>query len=243
MSLDGFLTFIGLMIATYAILSPISRLRLRLNTYRQLVLGLVAATLVGFLQFYYELRSIAPDALSPLFMFEDFGEQTSGFSNERAAFLVVVAWLLLALLLHANAKPRAIGLGALKTLTERLHDEGRYLELVELVGPYLVTIRRAVEKKLFGQRLHHCILDTHLRATNPFFLLQNDDRILLPKWMAKRIKPFASIIPARRKAYHHALEVEDLVLNSDGVRKLLVPPCVSVVVRRSTFPLFLRWAG
>ena len=169
MSLDGFLTFIGLMIATYAILSPISRLRLRLNTYRQLVLGLVAATLVGFLQFYYELRSIAPDALSPLFMFEDFGEQTSGFSNERAAFLVVVAWLLLALLLHANAKPRAIGLGALKTLTERLHDEGRYLELVELVGPYLVTIRRAVEKKLFGQRLHHCILDTHLRATNPFF--------------------------------------------------------------------------
>ncbi|WP_324752545.1 hypothetical protein [Roseovarius sp. Pro17] len=222
MSLDGFLTFIGLMIATYAILSPISRLRLRLNMYRQLVLGTVAVILVGFLEFYFELKSIAPDGLSPVFSFVEFQEQTPGFSNEQAAFLVVVAWLVLALLLHARAKPRAISLGNLKTLSERLHDEGRYLELVELAGPYLETIRRAVEKILLGQRLHHWILDTHLKATNPFFAIHNDDKLPLPKWVARRIRPLASLVPARRKAYHAALEVEDLVLQSDGVRQLLV---------------------
>lgn len=222
MSLDGFLTFIGLMIATYAILSPISRLRLRLNMYRQLVLGAVAVILVGFLEFYFELKSIAPDGLGPAFTFVEFQEQTPGFSNEEAAFLVVVAWLVLALLLHARAKPRAISLGNLKTLSERLHDEGRYLELVELVGPYLETMRRAVEKNLFGQRFHHWILDTHLEATNPFFAMQNGDKPLVPKWVAKRIKPLASLIPARRKAHHAALEVEDLILQSDGVRQLLV---------------------
>lgn len=222
MSLDGFLTFIGLMIATYAILSPISRLRLRLNIYRQLALGAVAVILVGFLEFYFELKSIAPDGLSPVFTFVGLQEQTRGFSNEEAAFLVVVAWMVLALLLHARAKPRAISLGNLKTLSERLHDEGRYLELVELVGPYLETIRRAAEKSLFVQRFHHWILDTHLKATNPFYAMHNDEKSLLPKWLAKRIKPLASLVPARRKAYHAALEVEDLILQSDGVRQLLV---------------------
>lgn len=48
MSLDGFLTFTGLMIATYAILNPISRLRLRLSLYRQIILATVAFLLVGF---------------------------------------------------------------------------------------------------------------------------------------------------------------------------------------------------
>lgn len=222
MSLDGFLTFIGLMIATYAILSPISRLRLRLNMYRQLLLGTVAVTLVGFLEFFFELKSIAPNSLSWVFTQFGFQESSEGFSNQEAAFLVVVTWLVLALLLHANAKPRAISLSNLKTLSERLHDEGRYLELVELVGPYLETIRCASEKRLLGQRFHHWILDTHQKTTNPFLAVLDDDKPPFPKWVARRIKPLASLVPARRKAHHAALEIEDLILQSEGVRKLLV---------------------
>ncbi len=222
MSLDGFLTFIGLMIATYAILSPISRLRLRLNMYRQLVLGAVAVTFVGFLEFFFELKSIAPNSLSWVFTYFGFQEQSTGFSNQEAAFLVVVAWLISALLLHASAKPRAISLANLKTLSERLHDEGRYLELVELVGPYLETIRRAAEKRLLGQHFHHWILDTHQKATNPFLAILNDDKLPLPKWLARRIKPLASLVPARRKARHAAVEIEDLMLQSESVRQLLV---------------------
>lgn len=222
MSLDGFLTFTGLMIATYAILSPVSRLRLRLNMYRQMVLGAVAVILVGFLQFYFELKSIAPTSLSWVFTYFGFQEQSLGFSNQEAAFLVVIFWLAAALLLHASAKPRAISLANLKTLSERLHDEGRYLELVELVGPYLETIRCAVEKRLFGQRFHHWILDTHQKATNPFLAILNDDKPPFPKWLARWIKPLASLVPARRRAHHAALEIEDLILQSDGVRQLLV---------------------
>ncbi|MGB7323801.1 MAG: hypothetical protein WBD31_02945, partial [Rubripirellula sp.] len=222
MSLDGFLTFIGLMIATYAILSPISRLRLRLNMYRQLLLGTVAVTFVGFLEFFFELKSIAPNSLSWVFKYFGFQENSVGFSNQEAAFLIVVAWLVLALLLHANAKPRAISLTNLKALSERLHDEGRHLELVELVSPYLETIKFAVEKKLLGQRFHHWILDTHQKATNPFLFALNEDKSPLPQYVARRIKPLASLIPARRKAHHAASEIEDLLLQSEGVRQLLV---------------------
>ena len=143
MSLDGFLTFIGLMIATYAILSPVSRLKLRLKMYRQLVLGAVAITLVGFFEFYFELKSIAPDSIISIFSYIVFNEQASRLSNQEVAFLVVIIWVLLAAFLHARAKPRASSLGTLKTLSERLHDEGRYLELVELVLPLLGNNKRS----------------------------------------------------------------------------------------------------
>jgi len=200
MSLDGFLTFIGLMIATYAILSPVSRLRLWLNMRRQLVLGVVAIVLVGFLEFYFELRSIAPDSLSQFFSYVEFKEQTDGLSNQEAAFLVVIAWLVLAFLFHILAKPRALSLRYLVTLCERLRDEDRYFELVDLVEPYLKIIRRAVEERPFGQRFHHRI----------------------PDWIACRIKPMASLVPTRRKAHRAASEIEDLILQSDGVRQVLV---------------------
>ena len=236
MSLDGFLTFIGLMIATYAILSPVSRLKLRLKMYRQLVLSAVAITLVGFFEFYFELKSIAPDSISGIFFYVVFNEQASRLSNQEAAFLVVIIWLLLAVFLHARAKPRAISLGTLKTLSERLHDEGRYLELVELVYPYLGTIREAVEKRLFNQRFHHRILDIHSRATNPLFAILNDDKPLVLKWLACRIKPLASLVPARSKAHDAAIAIDDLILQSDEIRNLLVrlkPEFAMILMDRS----------
>ncbi|WP_421704509.1 hypothetical protein [Aliiroseovarius sp.] len=222
MSLDGFLTFMGLMIATYAILSPVSRLRLRLNMFRQLALGTVAITLVAFFEFFFELEALASGNFDQVFSYFDFSRQPAGFSNQEAAFLVVIVWMLLALLLHVRAKPRAISLGNLKTLSERLYDEGRYLELVELVAPYLGTIRKAVEKGLFSQRLHHRMLDMHLKATNPFFGIHDEGNPLVPKCLASRMRPLARLVPARRKAHQSAQEIDDLILQSDGVRKLLV---------------------
>ena len=236
MSLDGFLTFIGLMIATYAILSPVSRLKLRLKMYRQLVLGAVAITLVGFFEFYFELKSIAPDSIISIFSYIVCNEQASRLSNQEAAFLVVIIWVLLAAFLHARAKPRASSLGTLKTLSERLHDEGRYLELVELVYPYLETIREAVEKRLFSQRFHHRILDIHFRATNPLLAIHGDDKSLVSNWLACRIKPLASLIPARSKAHDAAIEIDDLILQSDEIRNLLVrlkPEFAMILMDRS----------
>lgn len=222
MSLDGFLTFTGLMIATYAILSPVSRLRLRLNLYRQLALALVAVLLVGFFEFYFELKSVAPSSLDAIFKYVNFEQNTDGFTHQEAAFLVVVAWLVLAALLHLVARPRAIGLRTLMVLSERLHDEGRYLELVELVGPYLETIKRSTERDLFGQRLHHRILDIHLKATNPFASFGVTAKSHVPKAVARRIRPLASLIPSRKRAHDAASGIEGLILKSDGIRHLLL---------------------
>lgn len=222
MSLDGFLTFTGLMIATYAILSPVSRLRLRLNLYRQLALALVAVLLVGYFEFYFELQSIAPASLDAIFKYVNFEQNTDGFTHQEAAFLVVVAWLMLAALLHLVARPRAIGLRTLLELSERLHDEGRYLELVELVDPYLDTIKRSTERRLFGQRLHHQILDIHLKATNSFANFAATTKSRVPKVVARHIRPVASLIPSRHNAHEAASGIEDLILKSDGIRHLLL---------------------
>ncbi|MEP3299365.1 MAG: hypothetical protein ABJO27_23285 [Pseudoruegeria sp.] len=222
MSLDGFLTFTGLMIATYAILSPVSRLRLRLNLYRQLVLAVLAVLLVGFFEFYFELKSVAPSSLDTIFKYVNFEQNTDGFTHQEAAFLVVVAWLMLAALLHSVARPRAIGLRTLMVLSERLHDEGRYLELVELVGPYLETIKRSTERRLFGQRLHHQILDIYLKATNPFSSFGVTTKSYIPKAFARHIRPLALLIPSRHRAYEAASSIEGMILKSDGIRHLLL---------------------
>ena len=144
MSLDGFLTFTGLMIATYAVLNPISRLRLKLQFIRQFILTLFFLFVILFFEFYYELKSLFSDAPSWFFDFFPFNPENLGLTNNEAAFLTVLVWMPLAVGLHSFSKPRATSLATLAKLVERLHDEGRYLELIELVSPYLPLIKRAL---------------------------------------------------------------------------------------------------
>lgn len=222
MSLDGFLTFTGLMIATFAILSPIGRLRLRLNLYRQIALGAVAIVLIGFFEFYFELRSIIPTKFDFLFKYVGFDKHTETLTHQEVAFLVVIAWMILALVMYGMAKPRAISLKTLSTLSEHLHDEGRYLELVKLVSPYLEVIKLATDKHPFNQPLYHRTLDTHQRAPSSILSLADTKKSRISKFVARRILPLASPIPSGHRAYQAASDIEDLLLKSDGIRQLLL---------------------
>lgn len=51
MTLDGLLTFLGLMVAAYAALPPLGKLRLRLELPGQACLGIIALVLALGLQF------------------------------------------------------------------------------------------------------------------------------------------------------------------------------------------------
>ena len=212
MTIDGLLTFIGLMIATYAILSPVNRLRLRLQMPWLLTVGTALAIIcVVFLQFYSEFKFIAPSMLDQILSY---------VSPEKTAFLVVVAWLIGVFLLHIIAIPRASSLGTLKTLSERLHDQGRYLELIELVDPYLGIIECVAEERLRTQRLHNWIKERLRTQRLHNWMRDGKEKSPGPGWNS--INLLASLVPARRKAHRAALEIEDLFLQSVGILQLLL---------------------
>lgn len=222
MSLDGFLTFIGLMIATYAILNPISRLRLHLQLSRQIFVAVCFLVAILFLEFFYELRTLSSGSPSWLFEFFSFGEENSVLTNNEAAFLAVLIWMPIAYIVQVVSKPRAANLGPLASLVERLHDEGKYLELIELVSPYMAIIKQADEKTLAIQRTHEWILHKHLIATNPFAAASETKPALLPNWIAKRIKPLAGLVPSRKGATNNARKILGIVTESDALRALLL---------------------
>jgi hypothetical protein len=100
------------MIAAYAVLSPTSRLRLRLTLFRQIVLGAVA---VSFLFFFYFFDLARAKLGVESWLIRQFGFSRAGriFTQRDAAFIVVFLWVPFAVLLKRLAKPNPLGLRTL----------------------------------------------------------------------------------------------------------------------------------
>lgn len=147
MSLDGFLTFFGLLIAGYAVLDPISRLKLRLNAPLQLLLVCVAMFIIIPVQFILPLMNVLPEQQALWIAELGFGQPSDLLTNSHIAFFVTLSWAVCAWLAFRFSRPRAGKLGRLLVLVERLHDEGRILELLELVQPYLGSLKECMEQK------------------------------------------------------------------------------------------------
>lgn len=114
---------------TYAALPPLGKLRLREELPGQVCLGVVALFLALGLQFYFELKVLAPAALQPMLDAFPFDQDAEApFTNQDASFLVVAFWAVLATIAHLRSRPSAAKLPPLKSVVERLHDENRHLE-------------------------------------------------------------------------------------------------------------------
>lgn len=220
MSLDGFLTFLGLMIATYAILNPISRLRLRLHAFRQYFLAATALILCAYFEFYFEIRSIFPETITRYTSPISF-EKTSELTNNEAAFLVVAAWIALSTLLHITARPTALSLKPLLTLCERLRDEGRYLAIVNLSEPYMPVLKRAHNKQLPLQNLHHRLRNYYLQSILPISF-EGDEKTKSRERLAKLSKLAAILVPERKSTENAANNILRILYESDGIRQVLV---------------------
>ena len=62
MTLDGFLTFLTLAVAIYAISSPVAKLHMRLGFSIQIPVALLAIALVLYLEFFQVLGRAVPAA-------------------------------------------------------------------------------------------------------------------------------------------------------------------------------------
>ena len=107
-------------------------------------------------------------------------------------------------------------------LVDGLHDEGRYLEIADLLAPYLPTIKSAIDGNLPLQRQRKWIIDEHTLAVDPDHTLFAHRSPVLPQWIGRRVRPLASLLPSRRAASKSAEELLDIITQSDGLREALV---------------------
>jgi hypothetical protein len=150
MTPDGFLTFLALMVAVYAVATPVARLRVQLDVrWLQKVAALCAFGLVLYFLFFDAWKRPCPPALGGVCEWITFSADGS-FAPAQAAFLVVLVWVPTAWLIHGLSKRSPSSLSVLSTLVDDLLYETRYAELLALVEPHLPLIDKAVGTRGLG---------------------------------------------------------------------------------------------
>ncbi|WP_424981896.1 hypothetical protein [Maritalea sp. S77] len=153
MTLDGFLGFIALFVAFYAILPPVTRLRVQLHLKYQIPLAFLAILLVLYFEFFYVLGQpcyVNEPEICDLISFKKGGN----FTPQQAAFLVAFCWMLLAIVLNNILKPGSNSISAIGKITQELLLTQRFAELLHFMGPNLKLIERTANRELSIQKLH-----------------------------------------------------------------------------------------
>ena len=128
MTLDGFLSFLALFIAFYAIVSPVTRLRAQLHLAVQIPLALLAVSLVLYFEFFSLLgqpcRLPNARACARLVFPKD-----GNFAPPQAAFLVVFVWMILAWGLNFLLKPGPRSLATIGKIVQTLLYEHELINI------------------------------------------------------------------------------------------------------------------
>lgn len=143
MSLDGFLTFFGLLVAGFALLGPITRLKIQLDAPFQWSIGVLAFFAIMAFEFIQPIIGVLPESNALWVVELEFGQPTDLLTNSHIAFFIAVTWVIATTSLYKFSRPSTRKLKRLLPLVERLQDENRALELVTLVEPYLPALERS----------------------------------------------------------------------------------------------------
>jgi hypothetical protein len=210
MTLDGFLTFLALIIAAYNVASSVTRLRLKLHFIWLGIISVIGFLLVLYFEFFSLLGHPCPEAFGGYCRFLTITSATP-VNTGQAAFAVVIVWLLLAWIPFKRSKlpPRALPI--LARLVSELAYERRYADLVELIDPHLLlTLDRAAQRQLTWATLHDRLLALDHRRIGFFNqLLDSPIEISTADLSLRRrvelaagiiVSKLASIVPSQRRA-------------------------------------------
>lgn len=198
MTLDGFLTFLTLIIAAYAIVPGVTRLRLRLHIPAPLVVSMAGFCLVVYFEFFSLLALPCPKTIGAACRFLTIRSE-GPINPGQAAFLVVMAWLLLAWLGFSRTKISSRALPTLSNLASELAYEGRYAELVKLIEPHVELLERAATGKLTLPALRERLIE--LNPSNlPMHKLVERIDAGLPRFADRSIWYRAAALAASRLA-------------------------------------------
>lgn len=134
MSLDGFLTFLGLLAASLAVMSPVARLQLRMAAVRLVVFSILLFGFILYLEFFDLVGLTCPDLMSGVCPVVD---KAGPVTPQQAAFLAVITWL--AVLAHAWLRPKLNlrTLPTLRRLVDRLVETRSHSDLIDLLEHHL----------------------------------------------------------------------------------------------------------
>jgi hypothetical protein len=218
MTLDGFLTFLTLIIAVYAIMPSVARLRLRLHVAMPALISIIGFGFVIYFEYFSLFGQPCPKAFGDLCRFLRITPD-SPINPGQAAFAALMTWLLLAWAAfeRVNLSPHA--LPTLSKLVSELAYKKHYAELVELIEPHLVLLDRAATRALTWGRLHDRLwaldpqhLPIHSRI-EPFFA----ERSVANRALALAGSKLSYLIPPQRGAENAANDIFRVLLNSSEV--------------------------
>ncbi|MFC0339970.1 hypothetical protein [Paracoccus niistensis] len=220
MTLDGFLTFFGILFAAYAVIDPVTRLRIRLDSPAQLTLLFVSIAAVIFFQFVNPIVSVLPLPLATWFVGLRFGQPEDVLNNTQMAFIVTLVWSVSAVTLYSFNRPRARRIRRLPPLVERLYDSRRYIEILTLVSPYIDVLKRSFYREHLLEKLHDR-LEKAGRGTFRTIDLINMDKNRKQARYLRFSSLVSSMIPSARKRTTAAREIVDLIAKSRDIRHVL----------------------
>jgi hypothetical protein len=153
MTLDGFLTFLALIIAAYSVASSATRLRLRLRLASLSFISITCFILVIYYEMFADNGFGCPASFGILCRSLVLNETKFPTAGE-VSFIIVLLWLSVALFTITR---RGVSVGALPSL-RRLVDEllygRRHAEVVEVVEPVLPLLSLAAARQLRTARLY-----------------------------------------------------------------------------------------
>lgn len=229
MSLDGFLTFLTLVIAVYALASPVVKLRAKLVFVVQVPLAIFTLLLVLYLQFFEFVGQPCPSALNSICEWLVFTTD-SPITTLDAAFLVVITWMVFALVVHKYF-PRLLGsllLFRSAQLVDRLAYEQKYSELLEFVEPFLPLIGKASRRKLFLQKIHDDleVMRGGMHAISHSMFDQEVDsresqRSKYTKLLRRLLGSLSVIVPSQYNAQASADDIARVFFQNENLRKYI----------------------
>lgn len=235
MSIDGLLTFFGFLAAAFALLDEVTKLRILLHAKRQILLFFIAFTSIGLLLLpknpSSNIPAFYPETISSMVV----SSENSAIGTKGAAFIILILWSLTSMYLYYKARPTISSLKKLNLLVERLRNQGRYLEMIDVVKPYLPLIQKASRRDLFLQIVHDWLsaggqspntlsIDLYFqempksKMAKEFLKAKN----LLGRCRRKLISPLSIFVPPLTEATRIATDIEISLLNSTGLKGLLV---------------------
>ncbi|MES0155920.1 hypothetical protein NKJ81_20275 [Mesorhizobium sp. M0018] len=251
MTLDGFLGLIALFIAFYAIVSPVTRLRVQLHLAIQMPLAFLSVTLVLYFEFFSLLGQPCWPASKQLCYWLTFPADNS-FTPQQAAFLVVFAWMSLALTLNHLLKSGPRALPTIGKIVQTLLYDHRFAELLDFIRPHLRLIDETARRQRLLQKVHDWLAnaDRFRRQKYPAIGPVEEEVAAEAKstfatrgyeGFRRNIRWFAVFIPAQRKVQAGAENIARMLLRSEEFRRFVVTMRPDMAADLMAINLHLRY--
>lgn len=226
MTLDGFLTFLTLLAAIYALMTPIARLRISLGGLAlQVPLAIFLFAVVLYFQFDQPCPARLGETCNWLVIKPD-----GSITPSQASFIVVLAWMIFAWIIYKYnvSRTKAGSLPTLSRLVDNLIYEQRFAEALMLVEHYLPLIAHAARRRLRMQKLHDHL--SRLKSDNLMlhYLVYDKEafereqvRSPLSKTLWRWAGNLELFVPDQNKAEDAAKDIVRIMFQSEDIRKFI----------------------